>query len=93
MPEKASFHAIVSGRVQGVFYRMFVYREANALGVCGTVHNLLDGRVEVRAEGFRSSLETLLERLRKGPPRAQVTGLEVDWGEYGHDFDRFDIEY
>jgi len=93
MPQKASFHAVVSGRVQGVFFRMFVHREATALKVCGTVRNLPDGRVEVRAEGERSSLEALLERLRKGPPRAQVTGVEADWDEFMHEFDRFDIEY
>ncbi len=93
MSERASFHAIVSGRVQGVFFRMFAHREATALKLCGTVRNLLDGRVEVRAEGERPSLEALLERLRQGPPRAQVTGVEVDWDEYRHEFDRFDIEY
>ncbi len=93
MSSKASFHATVSGRVQGVFFRMFVYREATALKLGGTVRNLLDGRVEVRAEGERANLETLLERLHKGPPRAQVTGVEVDWDEFRHEFDRFDIEY
>ena len=91
--QKAALHAVVSGRVQGVFYRMFVYREANALGLCGTVRNLLDGRVEVSAEGDRGRLESLVERLRTGPPRALVQDVSVEWEEYGHAFDDFRIEY
>jgi acylphosphatase len=93
MADRVSLHAVVSGRVQGVFFRMFVHREATALRLCGTVRNLLDGRVEVRAEGERPALEALVERLRKGPSKAQVTDVEVEWGTYRHEFDRFDIEY
>jgi len=90
---KAAFRAIVSGRVQGVFFRMFAYREARGLGLCGTARNLPDGRVEVAAEGERVSLEALARRLRKGPPGAVVQDVAVEWEEYRHTCDDFSIEY
>ena len=91
--QKASLRAVVSGRVQGVFFRMFVHREASGLGLCGTVRNLGDGRVEVMAEGDRGRLDMLVEKLRKGPPRATVHDVAVEWEEYQHSWDDFRIEY
>jgi acylphosphatase len=91
--DKASLRAVVSGRVQGVFYRIFVVREANGLGLCGIVRNLPDGRVEVVAVGERLKLEQLVHRLRKGPPKAQVSDVTVEWDEYRHEYDDFQIEY
>lgn len=95
MPDqgKASFHAFVSGRVQGVFFRMFVLREAQALGLCGFVRNMPDGRVEVVAEGERPKLEQLVERLRTGPRGAVVVDVDLSWSEYNHDFSDFSIDY
>jgi acylphosphatase len=72
---------------------MFVLREANGLGLCGIVRNLPDGRVEVTAEGERQKLEQLVQRLRKGPPKAQVSDVTAEWEEYRHDHDSFQIEY
>jgi acylphosphatase len=92
-PVRASLVAVVSGMVQGVFYRMFVVREATALGLQGVVRNLRDGRVEVTAAGDRKKLELLLEKLRQGPPRAQVSDVSTAWDEYRHDHDDFQIEY
>ena len=91
--DKASLRAVVSGGVQGVFYRMFVLREANGLGLCGSVRNLPDGRVEVTAEGERQKLEQLVQRLRKGPPNARVSEVTAEWDEYRHEYDSFQIEY
>jgi acylphosphatase len=92
-PVRASLVAVVSGMVQGVFYRMFVVREATALGLQGVVRNLRDGRVEVTAEGDKKKLELLIEKLRQGPPRAQVSDVSTVWDEYRHDHDDFQIEY
>ena len=91
--DRASLRAVVSGRVQGVFYRMFVVREANGLSLCGVARNLPDGRVEVSAEGERQKLEQLVQRLRKGPPKAQVSDVTAEWDEYRHEYDDFQIEY
>ena len=92
-PGRASLHALVSGRVQGVFYRMFVMREASGLGLCGCVRNLRDGRVEVAAEGERQKLEQLVRRLSTGPPNAQVSDIATEWAEYRREYDSFQIEY
>ncbi|MEO0073842.1 MAG: acylphosphatase [candidate division WOR-3 bacterium] len=89
----ASFHAFVAGRVQGVFFRMFVLREAQALGLAGYVRNMPDGRLEVVAEGERQKLEQLVERLKQGPPRAMVTDVDVSWAEYRHEYSDFSIQY
>lgn len=70
---------LVRGRVQGVYFRAFVQRHANALGLAGWARNLPDGAVEVAAEGPQASLDALLRRLRRGPPGAKVDGAEESW--------------
>ena len=67
---------LVNGRVQGVGYRYFVLREAQALGVDGYVHNLADGSVEVVAEATSATLRALADRLAEGPAFAEVTSVE-----------------
>lgn len=83
----------MTGRVQGVFFRMFVLREAKMVGACGNVRNTLDGAVEVHAEGEKDKLEQLIQRLRQGPPKSAVEKVDVDWAEYRHQYDDFTIEY
>ncbi len=77
----ARLHLVVSGRVQGVFYRQSTVDVARRLGLVGLVRNLADGRVEVVAEGERAALEALLAFCRRGPPAAQVSGVEAGWAE------------
>ena len=90
----ASFHAIVRGHVQGVFFRDFVRTRARALGLSGYVRNLRQLRaVEVKAEGGRRQLEELLEHLHRGPAGAIVEDVEVEWGNYSGDFSDFAITY
>ena len=72
----AAYRYLVSGRVQGVGYRYYALREAEALGVSGYARNLPDGRVEVVAEASEESLAQLEERLRQGPSFARVHSLE-----------------
>jgi acylphosphatase len=67
---------VVTGRVQGVGYRYFVQREAQALALAGFVRNLQDGSVEVVAEGAPDALQALAERLSDGPAFADVEGVE-----------------
>ncbi len=66
---------LVSGRVQGVFFRASTARQANRLGVTGWARNLPDGRVEVLASGEREALERFSAWLRRGPPAARVDEL------------------
>jgi acylphosphatase len=67
---------IVSGKVQGVFFRASVREEALRLGLRGCAKNLPDGRVEVIAAGDGAALEDLAAWLRQGPPMARVEDLE-----------------
>jgi acylphosphatase len=91
--ERASIHTVVSGVVQGVFYRRFVLQEATGLGLSGRVRNLFDGRVEVEAEGERQKLEQLVKRLHKGPHGAQVTDVATEWSEHHGDYEDFRVDY
>lgn len=70
-------HVIVRGMVQGVGFRMFVEREAKALGLDGWVRNRRDGTVEAVIAGEGAAVERLLEALKAGPPASDVEGLTV----------------
>jgi acylphosphatase len=67
---------LVSGRVQGVWFRGSTRQQAVALGLGGHARNLADGRVEVVACGETAALEPLKAWLRQGPPTARVDGVE-----------------
>lgn len=67
---------LVSGRVQGVGFRMFVYRSATGIGLRGYCRNLPDGRVEVVAEGDETGLQTLEAALKRGPRLASVSTVD-----------------
>lgn len=73
--------ALVSGTVQGVGYRRYVQRHARDLNLSGSAENLLDGRVEVVAEGSEADLERLLHWLRRGPPHARVEDVQTQYSE------------
>jgi acylphosphatase len=77
-PSRVRVRAVVSGRVQGVWYRESCRREAERLGVAGWIRNNRDGTVELEAEGARASVEELLAWVRVGPPRAVVSAVRVD---------------
>ena len=62
----------ITGRVQGVFFRVETKKFAAALGITGWVYNTDDGKVEIHAEGKESVLEKLKEWCKKGPPSANV---------------------
>jgi acylphosphatase len=68
----------IRGRVQGVGFRWWTAREAERLGVAGSVRNREDGTVEVWAAATPEVLERFLVSLRKGPGPARVEGLDVE---------------
>jgi acylphosphatase len=93
-PAVVSLHAIVKGRVQGVYFRDFVYARAISLGLTGYVRNLPDMRsVGVVAEGQRERLELLLEHLKKGPRGARVHSVDVEWGEASGQYAQFRVAF
>jgi len=92
--EQASFLATVHGRVQGVYFRVFVRNHAEALGLKGYVRNLSGGRaIEVRVEGEKTKLEELLNHLNTGPSPAKVEHVDVKWSEYTGRFKDFQLNY
>ena len=72
-----SVKGFASGRVQGVGFRYFVLRHAQAEKLCGYVRNLNDGRVEFFLQGDSSSVDRVLGRIRVGPDYAQVGELQL----------------
>ncbi len=68
---------VVTGRVQGVYYRGWTVATARALGLTGWVRNRSDGSVEILACGSSEALDHLIHACRSGPPAARVEGLEV----------------
>lgn len=78
MREKISIRVLVSGKVQGVGYRMATRRRAREWRVNGWVRNLSDGRVEAVFEGEEAALAEMLKWCRSGPPAAVVADVTVD---------------
>ncbi|MFN3487076.1 MAG: acylphosphatase [Planctomycetota bacterium] len=72
-------HLFISGLVQGVFYRATCQREAQARGLSGWVRNLPDGRVEAVLQGPREAVEDMIRWCAKGPPRAQVSKIDLTY--------------
>lgn len=93
MENKIRAHAIVRGRVQGVFFRMETKRAADRFGVSGWVRNLKDGTVEAVFEGDRDKVEAALDWCRHGPPYAAVAEVNVTMHAYTGEFDGFRIDY
>jgi acylphosphatase len=69
---------IVSGRVQGVFFRDTTRRRAESAGVAGWARNTPDGSVEAVFEGESEVVAELVEFCRRGPARAEVASIEVE---------------
>ncbi len=67
---------LVSGRVQGVFFRASTKREAERLGLNGSAVNLPNGHVEVIASGSAAAIEQLGAWLQMGPPAARVFAVQ-----------------
>ena len=84
---------MIHGDVQGVGFRYFMTRQAQARGLRGWVRNRPDGAVELVAEGQRPDLDELLTAARQGPRHARVDGVDAQWSEAKGGLDRFDLSY
>jgi acylphosphatase len=94
MFDTAAVKVVVYGSVQGVFFRDFTSRQAGELGLTGYVRNLPGGgSVEVVAEGDKAKLEELIAHLKKGPPRAIVERIEVNWSLPSGNYSCFSVRY
>ncbi|PVX27121.1 MAG: acylphosphatase [Candidatus Bathyarchaeum sp.] len=88
---KARAHVFVSGRVQGVFFRVETRHKATKRNVVGWVRNTHDGKVEAIFEGKKEAVEKMIDFCRKGPAAAKVTDVTVQWQTYTGEFRDFKI--
>ena len=86
-----TLHAIISGKVQGVFFRIGVQTHAQNLGLTGFVRNLNDGKLEVVVQGDDAGIDDLKGYLLQGPSMARVEHVETKWVDYDKAFPTFDI--
>lgn len=95
MSEKvvSAINATVSGRVQGVMFRDFTRRKAQALGLVGEVQNMVDGTAHVYAEGEKEQLEELITLLKRGPLLARVDDVAYTEVKPKGGFSSFSIVY
>ncbi|MDM8522948.1 acylphosphatase [Desulfococcaceae bacterium HSG8] len=90
---KIRANVIVSGRVQGVFFRAETKRAAENEGVTGWVKNRSDGTVRALFEGNEVSVHAMVEWCKEGSPHSKVKDVKVEWEEYQGEFDEFEITY
>ncbi len=84
---------VISGFVQGVFFRYRTREMARRQNVTGWVRNLRDGRVEAVFEGEKKNVEAMLAFCYKGPSGAMVRDVEVSWEEPKGELEGFQIVY
>ncbi len=86
MAKSKRVRLLISGRVQGVYFRAYAQDEARGLGLRGWVRNLPDGRVEAVAQGDPAQLKAFEAWCRRGPSHARVQDVvvveeDVEWTE------------
>jgi acylphosphatase len=91
MTELVRAHVIISGRVQGVFFRVATLEKAKKSKVAGWVKNKHDGSVEAVFEGEKSLVDSVLQWCQQGPPGSRVDNVNTEWETYTGDFSEFDI--
>ncbi len=84
-------YVLVSGKVQGVFFRSSTKKRADELRLTGWVRNLDDGRVEAVFEGEQERVEKMVKWCRKGSSYAVVNEIQVISEEYKGEFNDFSI--
>ncbi|ABW67520.1 acylphosphatase [Desulfosudis oleivorans] len=93
MEEKVRVHAIIQGRVQGVFFRKETQHQATARHLTGWVKNRADGSVEAVFEGRRKDVEAVVRWCEQGPPAADVVRVEAVEQPYTGEFGAFLVTY
>ena len=84
-------HIVVTGKVQGVFYRHHAHKKATELGLTGRICNLEDLSVEIIAEGEEEPISLFIEWCHEGPPAAEVDDVAVDFRDGVREFSDFRI--
>ena len=84
---------LISGKVQGVWYRATTKEKAKELGIKGWVRNTSDGKVEAVFEGDQNNIEEMIKWCKKGPNLANVIDVDVNPEELSEEFEGFNIRY
>jgi acylphosphatase len=87
----ARAHVIISGRVQGVFFRSSTQKKAQKLQLTGWVRNAEDGTVEAVFEGEEKNVKKMIEWCHHGPTFADVDYVEITWEDYKKEYRLFGV--
>jgi len=90
---KSRIHVMISGRVQGVWFRANTKDKAEQLGLNGWVRNTHDGDVEAVFEGEQEQINEMLKWCHQGPPMARVDNVKVEKQPVSDEFNVFSIKY
>ena len=93
MTEKTRSHVVVSGKVQGVCFRMETKRVAESYSVSGWVRNNRNGTVEAVFEGEKDDIASVIEWCKKGPSHSKVSRVDITEENYTGKFRGFDITF
>lgn len=88
---KARAHIVITGRVQGVFFRSAIRNQVHLRHLTGWTRNLGNGQVEAVIEGEKDMINEVIDFCKEGPPNASVGDVSVEWEEASSDFDGFEI--
>lgn len=90
---KIRAHLLISGRVQGVYFREKTKLKAREWDVSGWVRNLPNGMVEAVFEGDKDRVEKVIDWAKHGPFWAKVKNVDIEWQEYRGEFQKFEVKY
>jgi acylphosphatase len=93
MHKQVRARVVISGKVQGVYFRAETRRAARQSSLLGWVRNRSNGSVEALFEGDEPSVKAMLEWCWKGSPFSRVQDVDVQWETYKGDFNRFEIVF
>lgn len=84
---------IISGKVQGIFFRKFIKEKADLLNLKGFVQNEPNGTVKAVLEGEDNKLQEIINHAKTGPKLAKISEVKISWSEPKRNFEQFDIYY
>ncbi len=90
---KKTAHVIISGRVQGVWFRSSTKQQAESLNLTGWVRNTPDNKVEAIFEGDQEDITKIISWCHSGPSMAKVDDVQVKYVKNTEEFDEFTIRY
>jgi len=90
---KARVHVLISGKVQGVWYRASTKQKADELGLTGWVKNTAEGNVEAVFEGEKTRIDEMITWCWTGPPRAQVSDIKILPAHQDENYTSFAVLY